>query len=88
MGPILALLVLAAFVLAYANGANILLANSVASMLVIGASLLGSPVSTTHVSTGALFGIGAWSDRTDWRMVGASYSPGSGHCRLPPGSPR
>jgi PiT family inorganic phosphate transporter len=47
-----------------------LLANGIASSLVIGASLLGSPVSTTHVSTGALFGIGVWSDRTDWRMVG------------------
>jgi PiT family inorganic phosphate transporter len=47
-----------------------LLANGVASTLVIGASLLGSPVSTTHVSTGALFGIGAWSARTDWSVVG------------------
>jgi PiT family inorganic phosphate transporter len=47
-----------------------LLANGIASSLVIGASLLGSPVSTTHVSTGALFGIGCWSERTDWRMVG------------------
>jgi len=47
-----------------------LLANGIASSLVIGASLLGSPVSTTHVSTGALFGIGLWSDHTDWRMVG------------------
>ena len=36
----------------------------------IGASLMGSPVSTTHVSTGALFGIGLWNDRTNWRMVG------------------
>ena len=36
----------------------------------IGASLLGSPVSTTHVATGALFGIGLWSERTDWTMVG------------------
>lgn len=47
-----------------------LLANSIASGLVICASLLGSPVSTTHVSTGALFGIGLWNDRTDWTMVG------------------
>jgi PiT family inorganic phosphate transporter len=46
-----------------------LLANGIASSLVIGASLLGSPVSTTHVSTGALFGIGFWSERTDWWMV-------------------
>jgi PiT family inorganic phosphate transporter len=47
-----------------------LLANGIASCLVIGASLLGSPVSTTHVATGALFGIGLWSERTDWSVVG------------------
>jgi inorganic phosphate transporter, PiT family len=46
-----------------------LLANLVASSLVIGASLLGSPVSTTHVSTGAIFGIGTWTGRADWRLV-------------------
>ena len=46
-----------------------LLANSIASGLVITASLLGSPVSTTHVSTGALFGIGLWNKETDWTMV-------------------
>ncbi len=45
-----------------------LLANAVGSGLVIGASLLGSPVSTTHVSAGAIFGIGIHS-RTDWRVV-------------------
>jgi PiT family inorganic phosphate transporter len=47
-----------------------LLANVVASGLVIGASLLGSPVSTTHVSTGAIFGIGAWTGRADWKVIG------------------
>jgi len=47
-----------------------LLANAVSSALVIGASLLGSPVSTTHVSAGALFGIGVWNDQTEWRVVG------------------
>ena len=46
-----------------------LLANGIASSLVIAASLLGSPVSTTHVSSGALFGIGCWSDQTNWWMV-------------------
>jgi PiT family inorganic phosphate transporter len=46
-----------------------LLANSIASSLVIGASLIGSPVSTTHVSTGALIGIGIHHDQTDWKMV-------------------
>ncbi len=46
-----------------------LLANTIASGLVISASLLGSPVSTTHVSTGALFGIGIWNENTDWTRV-------------------
>lgn len=44
-------------------------ANAVASTLVIGASLAGAPVSTTHVSTGAIFGIGLWTDRTRWAVV-------------------
>jgi PiT family inorganic phosphate transporter len=51
-----------------------LLANGIASSLVIGASLLGSPVSTTHVSTGAILGIGCWSERTDWWMVSGILS--------------
>lgn len=46
-----------------------LLANLIASGLVIGASLLGSPVSTTHVSTGAVFGIGVWNEATSWRTA-------------------
>jgi len=45
-------------------------ANAVGSTLVIGASLVGMPVSTTHVSTGAIFGIGMWTGRTDWPVVG------------------
>ncbi len=44
-------------------------ANAVASTLVIGASLIGAPVSTTHVSTGAIFGIGLWTKRTSWAVV-------------------
>ena len=36
-----------------------LAANLVTSVLVLGASEFGVPVSTTHVSCGALFGIGA-----------------------------
>lgn len=47
-----------------------LVGNAVASSLVIGASLLGSPVSTTHVSTGAIFGIGLWSGTADKRVMG------------------
>ena len=50
-------------------------ANAVGSTLVIGASIAGMPVSTTHVSTGAIFGIGLWTGRTDrrvvWRIVAA-----------------
>lgn len=46
------------------------IANLVASTLVIGASLMGSPVSTTHVSTGSIFGIGMWTKRTHWKVVG------------------
>ena len=46
-----------------------LLANAVSSGLVIGASLLGSPVSTTHVSTGAIFGIGVRTGGADRRVV-------------------
>jgi len=48
-----------------------LLANLTGSALVIGASLLGMPVSTTHVSTGAIFGIGLHTGTADWRVVGA-----------------
>lgn len=47
-----------------------LLANGIASSLVIGASLLGTPVSTTHITTGSLIGIGVWNEATEWRMVG------------------
>ena len=52
-----------------------LTANAVGSTLVIGASIAGMPVSTTHVSTGAIFGIVLWTGRTDrrvvWRIVAA-----------------
>lgn len=51
------------------NRAQGLVANGVSSALVIGASLMGSPVSTTHVSTGAIFGIGTQTGRADWRVV-------------------
>jgi len=45
-------------------------ANLVTAALVIGASRLGMPVSTTHVSCGALFGIGASSGRAHWKKIG------------------
>jgi PiT family inorganic phosphate transporter len=44
-------------------------ANIVASALVIGASMGGMPVSTTHVSTGAIFGIGLWTGSAHWNVV-------------------
>ncbi|MDA2924822.1 inorganic phosphate transporter [Acidobacteria bacterium AH-259-L09] len=44
-------------------------ANLVTSLLVIVASDLGMPVSTTHVSVGSLFGIGLLSGSTDKRVI-------------------
>jgi len=46
-----------------------LLANGVSSALVILASVVGMPVSTTHVSAGAIFGIGIWTGDADWGVV-------------------
>jgi PiT family inorganic phosphate transporter len=44
-------------------------ANLVTSVLVIGASRWGLPVSTTHVSCGALFGIGITNGRARWQVI-------------------
>ncbi len=44
-------------------------ANTITALLVIGASNLGMPVSTTHVSCGSLFGIGAASRQARWRTI-------------------
>jgi PiT family inorganic phosphate transporter len=44
-------------------------ANLVTSSLVIFASKWGMPVSTTHVSCGALFGIGIANGQAHWRMI-------------------
>lgn len=49
-------------------------ANLVTSSVVIGASVLGMPVSTTHVSCGALFGLGLVNGCLDWRMAGGIVS--------------
>ncbi len=46
-----------------------LVANLVTSLLVAGASRLGLPVSTTHVSVGSLFGIGIVSGTARARMI-------------------
>ncbi|MCG3117757.1 MAG: inorganic phosphate transporter [Candidatus Manganitrophus sp. SA1] len=46
-------------------------ANLITALLVAGASHVGMPVSTTHVSCGSLFGIGLLHrNTTDWRLVG------------------
>jgi PiT family inorganic phosphate transporter len=45
-------------------------ANLVTALLVIVASRLGWPVSTTHVSCGSLFGIGTVTRQARWRMIG------------------
>jgi len=47
-----------------------LVANFVTAGLVIGASRLGVPVSTTHVSCGSLFGIGAVTGQAYWGAIG------------------
>lgn len=44
-------------------------ANFVTSVIVIGASQLGMPVSTTHVSCGALFGIGTVTKKAHWSSI-------------------
>ncbi len=44
-------------------------ANLITSMLVIFASGLGMPVSTTHVSCGALFGIGLVGGQARWSII-------------------
>ena len=44
-------------------------ANLVTSVLVIFASKWGMPVSTTHVSCGALFGIGIANGRANWNVI-------------------
>jgi len=46
-----------------------LVANLTTAALVLGASRLGVPVSTTHVSTGGLFGIGLVTGTARWRTI-------------------
>ncbi len=45
-------------------------ANFITSLIVIGASRHGLPVSTTHVSCGSLFGIGAVTGQANWGVIG------------------
>lgn len=44
-------------------------ANLITSLIVIGASKIGLPVSTTHVSCGALFGIGVVNKKANWTVI-------------------
>ncbi len=44
-------------------------ANLMTGLIVIAASRLGMPVSTTHVSCGSLFGIGTVTRQGDWKMI-------------------
>jgi PiT family inorganic phosphate transporter len=49
-------------------------ASFVTAALVAVASSLGLPVSTTHVSCGALFGIGAVTGEARWRTIGGIFT--------------
>ena len=51
-----------------------LVGNLATSLLVIGASPMGLPVSTTHVSVGGIFGIGSATGNMAWRTVGGILS--------------
>jgi PiT family inorganic phosphate transporter len=53
------------------NDGKAFTANLATAALVLVASRLGVPVSTTHVSVGALFGIGAVSGGARWKTIGA-----------------
>ncbi len=55
------------------NAGQGLTANLVTSALVLSASPLGLPLSTTHVSCGALFGIGAVSGQARWRTIAGIF---------------
>ena len=49
-------------------------ANLITALLVIFASKIGVPVSTTHISCGSLFGIGMINGQANWKVVGAIVS--------------
>lgn len=51
-----------------------LTANLITSALVLAASPLGLPLSTTHVSVGALFGIGAVTKQAKWKTVAGIFA--------------
>ena len=45
-------------------------ANLLTAVIVVNASLLGMPVSTTHVSCGSIFGVGLLTQQADYSMIG------------------
>ena len=49
-------------------------ANLITAILVIFASKMGVPVSTTHVSCGSLFGIGLVNGKANWKIIGGIIS--------------
>jgi len=49
-------------------------ANLITAILVIFASKMGVPVSTTHVSCGALFGIGMVNGKANWKIIASIVS--------------
>lgn len=49
-------------------------ANLITAFLVIFASHLGVPVSTTHVSCGSLFGVGLVNGEANWKTIGSIFS--------------
>lgn len=51
------------------NAGQGLTANMTTTSIVLGASWLGLPVSTTHVSCGSLFGIGAVTGHAKWKTI-------------------
>lgn len=55
----------------YMNHGQGFTANFVTAVVVIFASGWGMPVSTTHVSCGALFGIGLVNGKARWHVIGS-----------------
>ncbi len=56
------------------NAGQGLTANLITATLVLAASPLGLPLSTTHVSCGALFGIGAITRQARWKTIAGIFA--------------
>ena len=56
------------------NAGQGLTANLITATLVLSASPLGLPLSTTHVSCGALFGIGAITEQARWKTIAGIFA--------------